>query len=321
MHIGFLRRIRVPHVFALLTGVILFVSVLTYVIPSGEYQREQKTYGTLTRTVVIPRTFESLPKHRTLQGVAFGDAQEGEASPTSLLGFLSAIPRGMEGAADIIFFIFIIGGVFGILQRTGTISAVLQSLLNRFSESGALLTIIMMTVLAIGGSTLGMAEEFIPLVPLFLMVSKRLGYDRIYGLALVVVAAEVGFSAATTNPFTLQIAQGIAEVPLGSGIAFRLVFFACALDVTLTYVLRYGARVKNDLSRSIMKDDDFSLSSEDVVMEEFTTARKMIPPLVGTHLRRDSLHGPDAGMVAGRNGRRLYADRDCSRNHREATRK
>ncbi len=261
---SFLQRIEMPHVFTLLTGVILFCSLLTYVLPSGEYQRESRTYGSLTRTVVLSGTYEKMSKHISLKSAVLGEQVEGKASPVSVVGFLSAIPRGMEGAADIIFFIFVIGGVFGILQRTGTITAVIQALLNRFSKSGPLLTVILMTVIAIGGSTLGMGEEFIPLVPVFLIVSKNLGYDRIYGLALVFLAASMGFAAATTNPFTVQIAQGIAEVPLGSGIPLRLVFFACCMGVTLNYVLRYGRRILKDPSSSYMDGDDFSLEEHDL---------------------------------------------------------
>ncbi len=270
---SFIKRIKIPHVFVLLTGVILLCSLLTYFIPSGSFQRKTKTVGELERTVVIPGTYEKLPKHISLQGLLFGDEAEGKASPVSLEGFLSAIPRGMEETADIIFFIFILGGVFGILQRTGTIVAALQKLLDFFGSSGPLLTIILMIAIAIGGSTLGMGEEFIPLVPIFLLVSKEMDYDRIYGLALVMLAADVGFAAATTNPFTVNIAQGIAEVPLNSGIPFRIIFFICCITVALIYTLRYGAKIKKDPSASIMADDDFELEEHhDFGEHRFNTA-------------------------------------------------
>jgi uncharacterized ion transporter superfamily protein YfcC len=259
-----LRKIKIPHVFPLLMGVILFCSVLTYIIPSGSYEREDRTVGELTRTMVIPGTFQELPKNYSLKGVLIGDEVEGEATPVSFLQFLTAVPRGLESTADIIFFIFIIGGVFGILQATGMITAVIQELVNRFSSSGPLLTIILMVVISIGGSTLGMGEEFIPLVPVFLYVSKELGYDRIYGLALMMIAADVGFAAATTNPFTVQIAQGIAEVPLGSDIGFRVVFYIACLTTALIYVLRYGAKIKKDPSKSLMAGDPFHLGSFDM---------------------------------------------------------
>ena len=188
-----------------------------------------------------------------------GDHADHKASPVSLLEFLTAIPRGMSDVSDIIFLIFIIGGVLGILQKTGTIIAVIQALLHRFSNSASLLTLVLMLVLAIGGSTFGLGEELIPLVPIFLIVSQKLGYDRIYGLSLVYLASAVGFAAATTNPFTVQIAQGIAEIQPGSGMLFRLIFFVTALLISLIYVLRYGRKIKQDPSKSIDHNDSFSV--------------------------------------------------------------
>lgn len=250
---------RIPHVFVLLAGVILVCSLATFVVPSGHYDRVTRDVGGHERTLLVPGTYAPLEKHVTPEGVLLGqgDTPPGKAQPVGLHGFLTAIPRGLEKQADIIFFIFIVGGVFGILQRTGVITAGLQKLLHRFGDSGPLLTVVIMTVLALGGSTLGMGEEFIPLVPVFLLVSKRLGYDRIYGLALVIVAAQVGFAAATTNPFTVLVAQGIAEVPLYSGLWFRWIFLAVTLTTALIYVLRYGARMKADPSRSLMAGDAF----------------------------------------------------------------
>jgi uncharacterized ion transporter superfamily protein YfcC len=174
----------------------------------------------------------------------------------------------MENVADIIFLIFIVGGVISVIQRTGTISAVIQALLNRFSNSGPVLTIVLMTVIAIGGSTIGMGEELIPLVPIFLLVSHRLGYDRVYGLSLVYLAAAVGFAAATTNPFTVQIAQSIAGVPLASGMKFRLVFFVCSMAVALAYVLRYGRKIKKDPTKSLVSGID--IEDPDATVETVT---------------------------------------------------
>jgi uncharacterized ion transporter superfamily protein YfcC len=254
------RRFKVPHVFALLTGVIFVCSLLTWVLPAGNYQREVLTVGSLERTVVIPDSYQTLKKNFSLKGAVLGDKREDLASPVSLVGFLSAIPRGMERSGEIIFFIFILGGVFGILQRTGAIVALLNSMQQRFRNSSALLTVVLMTAIAVGGSTLGMGEEFIPLVPIFLIASKQMGYDRIYGLALVFLAAEVGFAAATTNPFTVNIAQGIAELPLNSAIPFRVVFFLSAIALSVVYVLRYGARIAKDPSASFMTGDSFDLA-------------------------------------------------------------
>jgi uncharacterized ion transporter superfamily protein YfcC len=249
--------------------VVFICSIFTYIISSGKYEREKKQVGSVERNVVIPGTYKEMPKHISPKGVIIGDEVEGEASPVSFFGFLSAIPRGMEEAADIIFFIFIIGGVFGILQKTGTIMAFIQKLLDLFGHSANLLVIILMIAVSIGASTLGMGEEFIPLIPLFLVVSKKLGYDRVFGVGIVWLAAETGFAAATTNPFTVNIAQGIAEIPLNSGITFRLIFFAFAISISVIFLLRYGAKIKKDPSKSVMPDDDFSLEEHSFEKVEF----------------------------------------------------
>jgi len=103
-----LKEIKLPHVFVLLMFVVFICSLLSYLIPSGEFEREIKQVGNTSRTLVIPDTYQQIPKSYSLQGAILGKEVEDKASPVSLIEFLSAIPRGMEQAADIIFFIFII---------------------------------------------------------------------------------------------------------------------------------------------------------------------------------------------------------------------
>lgn len=271
-----LKAIKIPHVFALLTLVIFAVSVLSYVIPSGSYEREDVQVGNLTRTVVIPGSFQKIPKNYSLKGFFIGEQIDGKATPVGILGFLSAIPKGLEESGDIIFFIFLIGGVFGLVKRTGTITAVIHALIKRFSNSGPTLTIILMIIISASGSTLGMGEEFIPLVPVFLFVSHKLGYDKIYGFALVFLSAEVGFASATTNPFTVQIAQGLANVQLGSGILFRLIFYVVILSVAIAYMLWYGRRLKKDPKNSYLDEGDVYIEKEETNSFELTSTHKKI---------------------------------------------
>jgi uncharacterized ion transporter superfamily protein YfcC len=265
MSFQWFEKLKVPHVYTLLTGIILFGVFLSYIVPSGEFIREEKELNGLKRTMVVPGTFQEIEKHYSIPGIFVETKEEGKASPVSFLQFLSAIPRGMEGTADIIFFIFILGGVFSVIQRTGTITAVIQALVRKYSGSDTWLTILLMVLIAIAGSTLGMGEEFIPLFPLFIYLAREMGYDRIYGIGLVILAADVGFAAATTNPFTVQIAQGIAEVPIGSGIGFRMIFFVIILITAIIYLYRYGRKIKKDPTKSLMygvKVDNSSLSFE-----------------------------------------------------------
>ncbi|MCB0283391.1 MAG: YfcC family protein [Calditrichaeota bacterium] len=273
-----LKNIEMPHVFVLLTMVIFFCSLLTYFIPSGFYERKEMNVDGITRNVVIPGTYKSIEKEITTKGFILGEQVEDKATPVSITGFLSAIPRGLEKSADIVFFIFIIGGVFGILQRTGTILAVMQAMMNFFKDSAALLTLIIMFFIAVGGSTLGMGEEFIPLVPLFIIMASKMGYDRIYGLSMVMLAADVGFASATFNPFTVGIAKGIAEVPLGSDIMFRIIFALSTFTITLIYVLRYGAKVKKDPSKSLLAADNRVV--DEAAHEEIKLTNKHITILI-----------------------------------------
>lgn len=253
-----IKKIEMPHVFTLLTIVIFFISLLTYIIPSGSYEREEKLVSGRPRTIVIPGTYKHLEKEVSVKGIFLGDEETEKVSPVSFTGFISAIPRGLEESADIVFFIFIIGGVFGILQRSGTIIAALQALMNIFKNSAGLLTFFIMVAVAIAGSTLGMGEEFIPLVPLFILIAIRLGYDQIYGLCMVMLAADIGFSAATFNPFTVGIAKGIAEIPMGIDVYFRVIFSIIAFAITFLYVIRYGRKIKKDAKNSLMYGQIYS---------------------------------------------------------------
>jgi len=256
--------------------VILISSIFTWIIPSGSFERQKKVIDGKERTLLVPGTYQHIDKHLSLNNLILGEKVKDKASPIGLKSFLTAIPRGLEAAADIIFFIFIIGGAFGILQKTGVITATFGKLLNKLEGQGPILTIVLMVVMAIGGSTLGMGEEFIPLIPIFLIVSKKMGYDRIYGMALVIIAAEIGFAASTTNPFTVNVAQGIAELPLNSGIPLRIVFFCCSMILGIIYLLRYGAKIKRDPSLSLMKNDDFDVEPQGADDIQFAKYHTMI---------------------------------------------
>jgi len=110
---------------------------------------------------------------------------------------------------------------------------------------------------------LGMGQEFMPLIPLFMIISKANGYDRIFGLAIFGVPFALGWTSAITNPFTVQIAQKIAEVPIGSGMGMRIIIFIVLSSLGYIYLMRYGKRVKRNRSLSAMPDDPFNLPDDE----------------------------------------------------------
>jgi uncharacterized ion transporter superfamily protein YfcC len=200
------------------------------------------------------------------------DKQDGNASPISLLGLFTAIPKGMAQSASLIFFLFTVGAVFSLIQETGAVTAIVYRLMEKFKNSRILLPVIIFATIALGSSMLGMGAEFIPMIPVFLLVSKELGYDRLFGVSLLLMAEGVGWTSGITNPFNVQIAQQIAEVPIGSGIMFRVVFFLVCFSIGLRYFLSYGKKVRIDPGKSVMKDDKFELDT--LQMEKVLLQRK-----------------------------------------------
>jgi uncharacterized ion transporter superfamily protein YfcC len=255
------RRIRLPHVFVFLSLIIFGAAVATYFIPSGNYERTTKNIDGVQQTVVIPKTYRELPKYYSLKGMILEDKKDGYASPISLLGMFTAIPKGLAQSASLIFFIFIIGAVFSLIQETGTITAIVYRLMDKFKSSKILLPVTIFTTTAIGATTLGMGAEFIPMIPVFLLVSKELGYDRVFGVSFLLVGEGIGWTTGVTNPFNVHIAQQIAEVPIGSGILFRLIFFFICYAVGLRYFLKYGESVRLNPTKSVMKDDSFNIDA------------------------------------------------------------
>ena len=224
--------------------------------------------GGIVQTVVVPGSFEKLEKHFSLKGFIFGEDINGKASPTSLLGLFTAIPKGLDQSATLIFFVFTIGAVFNLIRHTGTVHVVIYGLMRRFRRFPNLLILSIYFSIAILSSFLGMGQEFMPLIPLFMLISKLNGYDRIFGLALFGLPFSIGWTSAITNPFTVQIAQKIAELPIGSGMGMRIVVFIVLSTIGYIYMMRYGKRVKRDRSLSAMPDDPFNLPEDDLVKDQ-----------------------------------------------------
>jgi len=228
-----LRSWRFPDSLVLIFGLILLAQLATYVLPAGEFEREGRQ--------VIHGTYHAV-----------------EAAPISPLTFLTAIPVGLIDAADIIIFILVVGGVFGVLRTTGAIDALIGSAIHRLSDRPVLLVGGLVTLFAVGSSTVGMAEEYVPFVPLLVAMCLALKADAVVALGIVYVGAGVGYACAALNPFTVLIGQSIAGVELTSGQSFRWLLLAVCLVVGIHHILRYQRHVRADPARSLVRDVSYS---------------------------------------------------------------
>ena len=242
------KKFVVPHVYILLLALILLFSLLSYIIPSNVYDYHDVVVNPetgQTRSVVDPETYHAV-----------------DPTPVSLMQFLTAVPRGMQESAQIIFFIFIVGGAMAVLQETRAIEAGMGRMIKAMKSKTLLLIPIVMFLFSLCGSVFGMAEETIPFIPIFVSLMIAAGYDSITGVAIVFCGASAGFAGAFINPFTIQVAQGIAQLPLLSGMTFRIVMYICMVLLTTITVMLYATKVKKNPQLSPMYE--FDQTREDV---------------------------------------------------------
>ena len=236
------KKFVVPHVYILLLILILIFSILSYIVPANVYDYHDVVVNPdtgATRSVVDPDTYHAV-----------------EQTPVSLLQFLTAVPRGMQESAQIIFFIFIVGGAMTVLQETKAIEAGMGRMIKAMKDKTLLLIPIIMFLFSLCGSVFGMAEETIPFIPIFVSLMIAAGFDSITGVAVVLCGAGAGFAGAFINPFTIQVAQGISELPLLSGMSFRIVMYICMVILMVGMVMRYAMRVRKNPELSCMHEFD-----------------------------------------------------------------
>jgi uncharacterized ion transporter superfamily protein YfcC len=242
--------------FALLFGVVILAMILTWILPAGEYSRVEVD----GRTMVEADSFKWT-----------------ESSPVNPFDMVKAIHKGMVEASGIIFFVLIIGGFFGVFSATGTIDVLIATMARKLAKREKLLIPIMMLFFAAGGSLMGMAEEGLAYIPLLIPLAIALGFDTITGMAIVLLGAAAGFTTAVMNPFTVGIAQGIAELPLFSGIGLRLILFVVVYLVSVIFVYRYAMKVKRNPELGFYGNYDKSAADQLLKSKvNLTTKHKLI---------------------------------------------
>ena len=218
-------RFSVPHPLVLLTACVILAAVASHVLPAGEFdRRDDEATG---RSVVVAGTYHEV-----------------DPSPVGFFDAIVALPRGMADAAEVIFLVFLIGGAFTVVDETGALKRGVTSMVRALHGRDLLVIPVVSVLFATGGVVENMQEEIIPLVPVLLILTRRLGFTPMVAVAMSAGAAFVGSAFSPINPFQVSIAQRLAKLPLGSGAGFRIVFLLIALAFWITVTMRYARRTR-----------------------------------------------------------------------------
>ena len=227
------ERVKMPHTYVILITILVIMTVLTHIIPAGQYQRvEDPVSG---KMIVVPGSFEFVD----IKAPGFFDI------------FLS-LQRGYVDAANIMFLIIFAYGFVYMLVKNGTMDAALGTLVRLVGKKVQLMIPITMIVLGALSSTLGIFEEVYGLFPVFVGISVALGYDIVVGGAIVCLGVIIGYASGTFNPYTIGIAQDVAGVEMFSGLGLRVVILVVFELAAILYIMNYARKVKADPTKSIM---------------------------------------------------------------------
>ena len=216
---------RFPHPLTLLVACLLIAAALTWVLPAGEYQRrEDPVTG---RSVVVPGTYAPV-----------------EATPVGPFQALVGIPKGMIDAASVIFYVFLVGAGFAVVERTGALTRLVNSLVAALSGRGLLVIPVAGLAFATGGVLVQMQEELIAFVPVLLLLTSRLGFTPLTAVAMSIGASAVGASFSFINPFQVGIAQKVAQLDPLSGWQFRVAFMIPAVAIWIAGTMVHAHRTR-----------------------------------------------------------------------------
>jgi uncharacterized ion transporter superfamily protein YfcC len=231
------RRFVQPDAYVLLFYVALICAIATYILPAGVFKTVKK--GDIT--VTIPGSYHTVAAH-----------------PTGFVDFFTAIQTGMVKGAPLIFLILFTSGALAVIEKSGAIDAFLKSTLNRFRNRLLLLIIPVGLVFSVLGTTGIIVNSVIAFIPLGLIIARGLKLDPVFGVSLIYLGTYAGWNVPVFAPQSLGLSQRIAELPLFSGIGYRIVIYLTILAVTLAYVYWYARKIRKDPTKSILGPEAFT---------------------------------------------------------------
>lgn len=241
------KKWKTPHTFVILVAIIIIAAISTYLIPAGEFTR-----------------FKDAATGKTL--VEAGSYHRIASNPLNPLLIPSVIYTGIVKSASTITFMLIIGGAFEVITSTGALTALCKKLSKTFSKHKYAVIPVFLTLFSIFGFTMGMSSEVMIFVPIGITLALFLGLDKVTGTAMIALGAAVGFTAGILNPFNVGVAQDIAELPLFSGMAYRIVILVILLAATSAYIIIYAKKVAANPEKSVIYgiQEDTEYTFEDV---------------------------------------------------------
>lgn len=225
--------------------VILFVLMmiagsLTLVVPAGQYTRIELD----GRETIDPNSFQFVAKPDY-------PAWRWFIAPLEVLGSESGLT-----IIVIILVLLFAGGAFAVMDKTGTLRAFIGRIVRRFRDRKYTLLWMVSLAFMFLGATLGTFEEVVLLVPVMIALAYTLGWDALVGLGMSILATNMGFSAAISNPYTLGVAQGLAGLPLFSGAWFRIIIFVVIYLIFVVFLSAYARKIDRDSKASLVHGED-----------------------------------------------------------------
>jgi len=299
------KKFEFPTAITVLFIVIIFAAVLTWIVPAGQFAK--LTYnadttmfevaypdGTVAEMEATQETLDTLgvtgSLDKFLDGSLYkpvavpGTYELVESQPQGFLEVLMAPISGVYETIDIILFIFILGGMIGVLNYMGAFTAAIAALSKVTKGKEYILIILITIIIAAGGTTFGLAEETIALYPILVPIFLASGYDVMVCIAAIYMGSSIGTMFGTVNPFSIGNAANAAGIAVADGMAVRAIGLVVATLITIIYILRYGKKVKADPTKSICYDDlahhKKKFGSEGEV-PKFTTAMKLSLSIFG----------------------------------------
>ena len=221
-----LNKKTVGAISAVLVIILIFIGVLTQILPRGEYQ----TVVQDGHTVIVDGTYTETPDYKM---------------PIWKIALSPILCFGSEQAATgigIIAIIIFVGGSFLILDKCNILKYIMATLIKKFSNKKYLLMAIVIFVCMLLSSTAGILEESLTLVPIAVAVSLALGWDSLVGIGLSLISIAWGFTAATFNPFNVVTVQKLAGLEVFSGLWLRLIIFVFVYLILFLFLYTYAKK-------------------------------------------------------------------------------